>query len=181
MKLRIGGVVLVLSPLGLLVPGCAASIPRDALVLTPSSVQDRQLETRRFTGIEEPKLVAGVAGVLRDLGYNVDESETKLGLVVGSKKRSVRSAQQDASPATGSLLAGGAAPVAKEQVVRASILVRPQAADQPNNQLVRVTFQLIIWNTRNEVTTREAVVDPQVYFDFFDKLSKAVSVEAREI
>jgi len=34
---------------------------------------------------------------------------------------------------------------------------------------------------RNEVTARERIVDPQVYFDFFEKLSKAVSSEAQAI
>lgn len=181
MELRVRGLVLVFSPLIFLVAGCAGSIPKDALILSQTSLQERQLETRRFDGIEESKLLAGVAGVLQDLGFNLDESETKLGLVVGSKKRSAKSAGQVAGAVLLALLGGGATPVDKEQVVRASIIVRPQATNQPNNHLIRVTFQRIIWNTRNEVTKREGIVDPKIYTEFFDKLSKAVFLEAQAI
>lgn len=180
MKLRVCGgplsVVLLLFPLA----GCQ-SIPKDALVLSQTSLQDRQLQTRRFDGVEEAKLLAAVAGELQDLGFNLDESETDLGLVVGSKKRDATSTGQVVGAVLLAILGGGGTAVDKEQVVRASVVVRPDSGVQSKALLVRVTFQRIIWNTRNEVTLREGIVDRQIYADFFDKLSKAVFLEAQAI
>jgi len=181
MRLPIRGFVPALSPLVLLALGCAGGVPKAALVLSQTPIEGRRLETRRFVGIEESKLVAGVAVVLRDLGYKVEENDAKLGLVVGSKKRSAKGGRQNDPPVMGSLLGSRANPAEKEQLVRASITVTQQADDRPDNQIVRITFQRIVWNVRNEVTAREGVVDPQVYFDFFEKLSKAVSLEAQAI
>ena len=56
--------------------------------LSPDSLQQRQLQTRTVEGIDEKALLAASAGVLQDLGFNIDESETRLGVIVASKKRS---------------------------------------------------------------------------------------------
>jgi len=181
MKRWIRGLAPALSPLALLALGCATSIPKNALVLNRTPLEGRQLETRRFVGVEESKLVAGVAGALQNMGYTVEQSDTTLGLVVGSKKRAAKSSRQNDPPIMGSLLGSRANPAEKEQLVRASVTVRPQPTGQPNHQLVRITLQRVVWNVRNEVTARERIVDPQVYFDFFEKLSKAVSSEAQAI
>ena len=181
MRLPVRGVMPALSPLVFLAFGCAGGIPKAALVLNQTPIEGRRLETRRFVGIEDSKLVEGAARVLQDLGYKVEASDSKLGLVVGSKTRSAKGRRQNDPPVMGSLLGSRANPAEKEQLVRASITVSPQAEDKPGNQIVRITFQRIVWNVRNEVTAREGVVDPQVYFDFFAKLSKAVSLEARPI
>jgi len=71
----------------LLTTGCAARIPQDALQLSPESLADRQLQTRRYdTGNEMAVLVAANA-VLQDLGFNLDETDPELGVVVASKNR----------------------------------------------------------------------------------------------
>jgi hypothetical protein len=180
MKLRVWCALVVLSPPLLSLTGCSSSIPKDALILSPTSLQERQLQTRRFDGSDEPKMLSAVAGVLQDLGFNLDESETKLGLVVASKKRSAVSAGQVAL-AILAALGGSSVATDKEQVVRASVVVRPQSTDNPNVRIVRVTFQRVIWNTQGQVTKREAIVDKQIYTEFFDKLSKAVFLEAQAI
>jgi hypothetical protein len=101
-------------------------------------------------------------------------------LVVASKKRSAVSAGQVAL-AILAALGGSSVATDKEQVVRASVVVRPQSTDNPNVRIVRVTFQRVIWNTQGQVTRREAIVDKQIYTEFFDKLSKAVFLEAQAI
>lgn len=164
----------------ILLPACE-SIPKDALVLSPTSLADRQMQTRRFEGIEEKDLLQAVGGVLQDLGFNLDESESKLGLVVGSKKRDATSAGQVVGAVLVALLGGGAMAVDKEQDVRASVVVQPTAGGSSTNHLVRVTFQRIIWNTRREVTKREGIKDPKIFQSFFDKLSTAVFLEAHKI
>ena len=72
----------------ILVSACAATVPESALKLPPESLQERQIQTRRFDGINEADLLSACAGVLQDLGFNLDEAEAPLGLIVASKNRS---------------------------------------------------------------------------------------------
>jgi len=69
------------------VTGCQ-TIPKDALTLSPESLAQRQMQTRKYETKDEAKLLAACAGLLQDMGFNIDESETKLGLMTSSKMRS---------------------------------------------------------------------------------------------
>lgn len=180
MRLGIRGVVTAISPLVLLAAACA-SIPREALTLTPTPKVLRELEDRRYTGVEEAKLVAGAAGALEAMGYTLEQSEASLGLVVGSKKRVAEIRRHKEEAVMGSMMSGRLNAVEKEQVVRASVTVAPQEPARPGSRIVRITFQRIIWDTRNEIAAREGIVEPQVYSDFFDRLSKAVSREGQQL
>ena len=71
----------------LLVTGCQTGIPADALDLKPDSLERRQLESRRFDGSKESDILAACSGVAQDLGFTIDEAETKLGVMVASKNR----------------------------------------------------------------------------------------------
>ena len=66
------------------------------------------------------------------------------------------------------------------QRLRASVITRP-VGDDGGSIAVRVTFQRIVWNTQNRVSKAEALKDPEQYQEFFQKLSKAVFLEAHEI
>ncbi|WP_449243451.1 hypothetical protein [Desulfovibrio sp.] len=46
---------------------------------------------------------------------------------------------------------------------------------------VRVTFQRVVVNTHGQATRLEALTDPVMYQEFFEKLSKSVFLEAQEI
>lgn len=161
--------------------GCVPLTPKDALVLAPRSLEQRQIESRRFDGIEEAKLLAACAGVIQDLGFNIDESETKLGLIVSSKDRSAADSGQVVAAVLVALLTGTATPVDRNQKIRASLAVRPAGLENPNSYIVRITFQRVIWNTQNQITKQEWLKEPKLYQDFYEKLSKAVFLEAQEI
>jgi hypothetical protein len=70
--------------------------------------------------------------------------------------------------------------VDKKQTMRASVVTRP-IGEQKKYIAVRVTFQRIVWNTQGQVTKAESIIDPAVYQEFFDKLSKAIFLEGQEI
>ncbi len=160
--------------------GCEPGIPKEALELSPESLKDRQLQTRRFETRDEAKLLSASALLLQDLGFTLDESETKLGVIVGSKTRSAVNAGQVVFAIIIAGLGGGAMPIDKAQKMRASLVTRP-VGDSGDSTAVRITFQRIVWNTRGQITTAERMNDPKVYQEFFSKLSKSVFLEAHEI
>ena len=55
------------------------------------------------------------------------------------------------------------------------------ASASGGDSVVRVTFQRLIFNTEGRVTTAEQIHSPEIYKVFFEKLSKAVFLEAHEI
>ena len=73
------------------------------------------------------ELLSAAAGVLQDLGFNIDESETKLGVIVASKDRSAVTATQVAGAVAMALL-GAYMPVDKTQKIRVSLVTRPFVA-----------------------------------------------------
>lgn len=162
------------------VGGCTSGgIPKDALVLKQESLALRQQQTRRFSTPDEKSLVVAAAGLLQDMGFSLDESEVALGVIVGSKTRSA----EDTGQIIGSLFAamlGAQVPYDQEQKIRASLVTRPSDTN-PGETLLRVTFQRIVWNNMGDVWKLETISDESVYAEFFDKLSKAVFLEANEI
>lgn len=163
--------------------GCA-TIPADALILSPDSLERRQLQTRRIEGIGESDLLAASAGVLQDLGFNLDESETRLGVIVASKDRSAVTKSQVLGAVLLALL-GSYTDVDKVQKIRVSLVTRPALAQDgtalADTQLIRITIQRIVTNTAGLVTRVESIEEPEIYQEFFDKLSKSIFLEVHQI
>lgn len=83
--------------------------------------------------------------------------------------------------------AGGKAPNLAQAAKRALDELDPSTREQvidkarePGNYIVRATFQRIVTRTDNS-TFVQTINEPQVYEEFFDKLSKSVFVEAQRI
>ncbi len=163
-----------------LVAGCEQTIPEDALQLTPESLAQRQAQTRRFDTTDEAMLLSASAAVLQDLGFNLDESETKLGLIVASKDRDATEAGQVVGAVFIAVLIGVSVPIDKRQKIRASLVTRP-FGESGDKMAVRVTFQRVVWNNAGKISKSEALTEPELYQEFFSKLSKSVFLEAHEI
>ena len=163
---------------------CAPKVPKEALQLSPESLKNRQMQTRRFDTDEKTMLSAGAA-VLQDLGFTIDESETDLGLIACSKLRDATSPTQIVGAVFLVLLTGVSTPVDKEQLIRASLITFPITIDEKDKSkcrtAVRITFQRIVTNTQNQITLRECIIKPEIYQEFFDKLSQSVFLEAHEL
>lgn len=166
--------------------GCA-SIPKDAFKLSPQSLEKRQIQTRQYETTDEMKIIAASAGVLQDLGFTIDESETALGVVVASKDRSAKSAAQitgailltTAMAALGSVSTGMIEACDKNQKMKASVVTK--LSEDKSKTLTRVTFQRVVWNMRDVVSKVETIGDANMYQGFFEKLSKAVFLEEQKI
>lgn len=165
--------------LAVLLNACETSVPKQALRINEQTFAERQMQTRRFETADEKMMLSAVAGLLQDLGFNLDESETRLGVVVGSKMRDATEARQVALAILAAAF-GVYQPIDDRQKLRASVITRP-TGENHKYIAVRVTFQRVVWSTDNHVTKAEALKAPAQYQQFFDQLSKAVFLEAHEI
>lgn len=157
--------------------GCASSAKNSALQMTEPTLEVRSRSTRRFDTQDEKKILSASAALLQDLGFTLDNSDTRVGLIVASKDRSAVEAGQVAGKIAVGVLLGADVPVDKYQKLRASVVTKPLGS----SIAVRVTFQRTVWNDRNAVSRLERIDDPKIYQEFFDKLSKSVFLEAHEI
>lgn len=172
------------------VAGCVPeTIPREALALTPQSLERRQAQTRVFDTSDEERMLAAAAGVLQDLGFTIDESETDLGVIVSSKRRDARQADQVARSVVTTLVGAfftlgtywsASGPIDDVQEIRASLVTAPIGASGERME-ARITFQRTVWNTDDEISLREEIYDPQIYQEFFDALSTSLFLEAHKI
>jgi len=197
--------VVLMASCFLLVAGCA-TVSDNSMQLSADSLQLRQLQTRRIEGIDEKTLLAACVGVLQDLGFNIDESETRLGVIVASKNRSA----VDVGDAVGGMVVDSLVNAALDamfsalfgdnfdegddededgveavydvtQKIRASIVTRPalDSSGQPrmDAQVLRITIQRLVWDSEGKISHAESIEDPKVYQKFFDRLSKSIFLE----
>jgi hypothetical protein len=157
--------------------GCRSGIPKNALALQAQSLERRQISSRRFETTDENQLLAASAGLLQDLGFTIDDSETDLGMIVASKERSAVEGGQVAGKIVVGVLFGIRVAIDKNQKLRASIVTRPVGKEI----VVRATFQRIVWNEDGQISRLELLDHPRMYQEFFEKLSKAVFLEAQSL
>jgi len=174
-------IILALAALSF-VTGCQTGIPADALDLKPDSLERRQLESRRFDGGKEADILAACSGVAQDLGFTIDEAETKLGVMVASK---TREASDTGSRVAMAVLFGANAAnsMDRSQKIRLCIVVKPVQAKAGalTQYVVRATFQRMVWNSYGQLNRLEGLREPELYQQFFEKLSKSVFLEAHKI
>jgi hypothetical protein len=172
--------------LALVLGGCQTSVQQqtDALTLGPQSAARHQQEMRRYDTKDENSILSASSAVLQDLGFTIEETNAGGGLVVGVKDRDAVEAGQVAGQiflaAVIAAMGGKSDPVWDNvQKIRVSIVTKPSA--DKSAVLVRVNFQRMVWNTKNQVSRAETIDDPIIDQQFFDKLSLAVFLEAHQI
>ena len=169
----------------LILAGCV-SMPKGFLKPADGYLEKRTLQMRVYDTTNEEQILTAVAGVLQDLGFTLDESESRLGLVVASKKSDATDGGQVVGAFLIDLLSGVAgtysnasANVDAVQHVKASVITKPSL--EGNKMVVRVTFQRIVWSASNQINRVETIADPAIYQKFYDSLSKAIFLEAQKI
>lgn len=168
-----------LMPFILISQGCVEA-SRDALRMNKMTLEDRQLQTRLYETSDEERILSASASLLQDTGFNLDESETDLGLIVASKERDATDAGQVFFAVVIAAMGGGNTPIDKEQKIRVSIVTFP-SGETKGFISVRVTFQRIVWNNYGQVSRLEKLNEPEMYQEFFEKLSKAIFLEAHNL
>jgi hypothetical protein len=176
-SLRIGSTLLACV---YLLTGCAAVTLEKDLNLTPEMLAQRQMQTRRFDTTDEQKILKTCAGLLQDTGFTIDESDTQLGILTASKERSATDAVQWATYLALTVLLGVPLHPEDNQTMRAWVTTRP-AGESGKQVAVRVVFERTVYNTERHVSKIEALNDPKIYQSFFEKLTKALFLEAHDI
>jgi hypothetical protein len=175
--------VILITSVAFLVACQQKNILKEALTWSPDLLKNRQLQTRVFEAIDEQKLLTASAAVLQDLGYTIDETDVRSGVIVCSRDRDVTvTAEVILSVALEilSILVGNptSVPYDKTQKVLASLVTTPV---DDHRTAIRITFQHMVWDSDGNIRKREQLNEPAIYQEFFSKLSKSIFLVAHEI
>ena len=159
--------------------GCAG-IPEDAFSLSPSTLEDRQMQSRRFQTLDDAHLINSGMGVLQDLGYVIDEANAELGVLTASKTVDAENAGQIVGAVFLALLTGTMMNTDDDQTIRVCLVLQP-SLEETGSSVARLTMQRIVTSHSGVINRVESITAPELYQAFFDKLSKATFLEAHEI
>ncbi len=160
--------------------GCGqTTIPKDALLLKEPATEIRARQSKRYATTDEKSVMVAANQLLQDLGFNLEDSNKDVGLLVASKDRTAVDGGQVAGQVLAAVILGVRVPIDKDQKIRASVVTSPSS---DNNAIdVRVTFQRLVWNDQGVLYKLERLDTPELYTEFYEKLSKSLFLEAQEI
>jgi len=173
---------ILLMPL-LLVAGCAPTASH-LLARPEGAPAQHEFQSRRLETADEKQVLAVCTALLQDMGFQVDEAAAALGVLSASKLRDANrltSGERIAvTVVSWGLIAGiYTAPLAlflmdadsaKPVNIEVGITTRRTSHDDGGQVSVTVVFK----------ENAAPVDDPAVYQEFFDHLSKALFLEARQ-
>lgn len=175
----------------LLLTGCAHEVSQ---MLTPPEdmLAQRQLQTRQYEFADEEQVLRACTALLQDMGFQIDEGASRLGVVLGSKMRDMNSLTPEeragvALAALGLLAGGYTAPLAlllvdkmSAQPVRIDVGVFTRTTGEGGKRVaVRIVFRETAYKDGRPALP-QIVKDETLYREAFDRLSKALFLEARE-
>ncbi|MEP6934990.1 MAG: hypothetical protein ABI988_13790 [Nitrospirota bacterium] len=175
-----------------LLTGCVTPTePAELFQLTAETPKHRAMQTRFFETPNEKELLSASAAVLQDLGFQVEESVREVGFLRATKERSAREYGQYLQQALFLVLSLGnlRAPVDLHQKIAAGLITRP-LNQNATRQEVRIVFYRVVWKGDGQSDQQyippgqqsmEMIRDPEIYQQFFAKLSKAVFLEAHTL
>jgi len=175
----------------LLLAGCA---PQVSQVLTPPEdmLAQRQFQTKQYESADEDQILRACAALLQDMGFQIDEGTSRLGVILGSKMRDANSLTTGERAAVavltlGLLVGGYTAPLAlllvdkmNSQPVRIDVGIFTRKIDAEGNRVaVRIIFRETEYKN-GQPALPQVIKDAAIYQDAFDRLSKALFLEAWE-
>ncbi|MGH7232180.1 MAG: hypothetical protein ACREJU_12590 [Nitrospiraceae bacterium] len=175
-----------------LLTGCVRETqPAELFQVTAETPKNRAMQTRFFETPNEKELLSAAAAVLQDLGFQVEESVREVGFLRATKERSAREYGQDIQRVVLLILSLGKLlnPVDLHQKIAGALITRP-LNPEATRQEVRIIFYRVVWKSDGQANQQyippgeqymEMLRDPEIYQQFFAKLSKAVFLEAHEI
>lgn len=167
--------------------GCAVMQPADFFRLSEESPANRAMQIRLFETGDDRELLSASAAVLQDLGFQVEEIGRDLGFLSAAKERSAREYGDDIGRFFLWVLSLGHlyAPVDLQQKISATLIVRPVNPGGTRHE-VRIMFYRVVWKGEGYsgrdvippgIQRMEMIRSPEIYRQFFAKLSNAVFLE----
>lgn len=176
---------LLAAALAVSVAACVSGTGKEVVQPRAQLSAERQLQTRRFEGVSEEKLLSAAIGVLQDLGFTIKLSNAELGMATGIKDREAKAPDQRAGMIVLMILLAAAAKQApptaeirEEQTIRVLLTTR-LAPGSLGSVEVRVTFHRFL--RQPFVVEADSLRDPKLYEGFFELLSRAVFLEAHRL
>ena len=160
----------------LMLQGCVPQGGPRMFDITAESLALRELQTRDFDMVDEETLKAAGVAVLQDLGFTVASTESRLGLIIASKTQSAHDPMESLLAA---IFSGVTIPGSYRQKVKASLVVMPLQTVK-NRIKVRISFQRTVSDPNGRQIGRGKIKNTEIYRSFFERLTKAVFLEAHE-
>jgi hypothetical protein len=149
-----------------------------------SAVDLRGLESRRYDTLDFEAMLSSATQTLQDLGYTITESSSEAGVLVGSKQRDAEESGQVAGAIAVTvllaLMGAHANPTwDKSQDIHVTVVAMP-ILDSKQVEM-RVSFDRYLTNNLGQQWRAELIQQPEIYQEFFDKLSQSAFLEAHQI
>ena len=164
------------------ISGCSISY-NEFYKLNSDYLKQRQISTRYFETNNEKELIIASAQLLQDLGYIIEESNIKLGLITASKNREILS---DAK--TGALTAFAVIDALfganvntnfpKMKELKATLI--STKSNTKKGYLIIVEFSSAVYYTHGNVVLQRDT-NTEIYKEFFDKLGQSVFITPNDI
>jgi hypothetical protein len=154
--------------------GCS-SIPKNAFLLTPSTPDDRQLESRVFATRDKPTLIKDGAVILENMGYKTDLVNTDIGLITATKHET----DSGFVSSIVSVLSIGMAPD-KDKVIRATFTIM-SAKGRQDAFVTRLTLQQMVLDSNGEASSVTTITDEDTYKNFYERLEASTFIEPDHI
>lgn len=148
-----------------------------------SAVKLRSMETRRYDNVDNATALAASTQALQDLGFVISESSLEVGVLVGSKNRDAveagEVAAQVALTIALAMLGSYHNPTWDEkQTIHVTLVAIP--VENSKQMDIRANFARKV--VRSDGTARvELILEPEIYQQFFEKISTSVFLEGHEI
>lgn len=156
----------------------------------PTSGEDLAVQTRRFNTAGQSEVLFASASVLQDMGYKVTGGERQFGLLLGRKNAKVEG--------PGVAHAIGEAALVTTTVILSLLTGEDLVTDLPEQVAQRIHVSLLVSDAGSGETRVRISLDrdmfydhggiiadhtelPQVYQEFFERLSRAVYLEGEQL
>jgi len=142
-----------------------------------NAAQIRERETARFALRDETTLLVEATAVLQDLGFTIEESAPRLGVLAGAKDRDATEvgqvAGQIAMTVGLALLGVRYNPVwDKDQLIRVTLTTLPLRSEGAVQ--MRVSFERIVINTQG-LARAERLIAPEFTSGFIEQVRKGLA------
>lgn len=156
--------------------GCT-EMPKDTLTINNKTILQLKIQSRMYKTSEVEKVYVGCCDLIAEMGFLLDESDPKLGLIKCSKIRTAVKESQQFMSFLSFITGNGFEDIDYKQKMSASIFIRPKVGN-PNIVIVKINFQRVVWDTNEDITESILLTNPKIYEEFFTKLSKTILLES---